>query len=134
MMKIELWKDREKKVVDPLLFSKGAETLSKNLAGECENSRRRLNKRTQIRKFYDEVVRLNSASKMRESEWKNILPLVHMLTAKAAYAKGRDLVSDNFLQFIRNSVEQVKNPADLSVFANFFEAFMGFYRMDCPVN
>jgi len=134
MDKIEFWKDKKRKTVDPKLYSVTAEALSKELAGECENSRRRLNKRTQIRKFYDEVVRLDMAAKTREQDWENILPLVHMVTAKAAYAKGRELVSDNFVKFIRSSIEQISEPQDLNVFANFFEAFVGFYRMDCPAN
>ncbi len=134
MDKIDFWKDKERKTVDPTLYSSKAEALSKELAGECENSRRRLNKRTQIRKFYDEVVRLDMAARTREQDWENILPLVHMVIAKAAYARGRELVSDNFVKFIRSSIEQVKEPQDLNVFVNFFEAFVGFYRMDCPAN
>ena len=69
-----------------------------------------------------------------KAEWENIEPLVHMLVAKAAYAQGRKLVSDTFVQFIRSSVHQVKGPKELGVFASLFEAFMGFYRQDCPVN
>lgn len=134
MSTIDFWKDRDKKIIDPWLYSKRAEQLSKQLAEDCESSRKKPNKRTQVRRFYDEVVRLETTARSRAGEWEHILPLVHMLTAKAAYARGRDLVSDNFLNFIRSAVEQVAEPGDLSVFANFFEAFMGFYRMDCPVN
>ncbi len=134
MERIRFWKDEGKKTVDPMLFSKKAEELSKLLAAECENSRgKKINKRTQIRRFYDEVIRLGMAAKSQKSDWDSILPLVHMLVAKAAYARGRELVSDTFVEFIRSSIEQVKDPKDLGVFSNFFEAFMGFYRADCPV-
>lgn len=132
MEKIFLWKDYEKKTIDPKLFSNTAEDLAKKINEDIRTARN-ANKRTQIRKFYDEVVRLNMLSKTRpEGEWENILPLVHMLTAKAAYAKGRNLISENFMFFIRDSVDQVKRPEDLNVFSNFFEAFMGFYRMYGP--
>ncbi len=134
MEKIEFWKDRENRKIDPNLFSGQAEMLAKTLADDCEKSRRRQNKRTQIRKFYDEVTRLNLEAKNRGADWDNILPLVNMITAKAAYAKGRELVSDNFLSFIRASVTQIKDPEDLSVFANLFESFYGFYKLHCPVN
>ncbi|MDD5207599.1 MAG: type III-A CRISPR-associated protein Csm2 [Desulfobacterales bacterium] len=133
MARIVFWLDEEKRTVDPTLFSEKAERLSKDIADECEKSRRRINKRTQIRRFYDEVVRLDLVSKNPKSDWGAVLPLVHMLVAKAAYAKGRELVSDTFVEFIRYSIEQVKHPKDLNVFAKFFEAFMGFYRSDCPV-
>ena len=134
--KILLWKDREKGVVDPFLFSTKAEDLAKKISDENKQSKgQKSNKRTQIRKFYDEVIRLDMDAKSRKDEWANITPLVHMITAKAAYANGRDkLVSDSFLTFIRDAVNQIQEPKDLSVFANFFEAFMGFYRLHGPKN
>lgn len=134
MEKIQLWKDKENRKINPGLFSEQAENLAKLLAEDCTQSRRKFNKPTQIRKFYDEVVRLNLEAKNRTVDWENILPLVNMITAKAAYAKGRELVSDNFLEFIRTSVKQVDEAEDLAVFANLFEAFYGFYKLHCPVN
>ena len=134
MKKIELWQDKEKRTIDPSLFSKTAEELAKAIRDDHEQ-RRKCNKRTQLRKFYDEVVRLAAlAGKRPDEEWVNILPMVHMLTAKAAYAMGRDLISGDFMEFIRDSVEQVKDPEDLKLFSNFFEAFMGFYRLHGPSN
>jgi len=133
MTKIEFWKDSKKDLIDPALFSSRAENLALEIAKDIEHSKN-ANKRTQIRKFYDEVVRLDMEAKTREGEWHNVAPLVHMLTAKAAYAKGRNLISDGFLDFIRHSVGQINSPKDLSVFANFFEAFMGFYRLHGPKN
>jgi CRISPR-associated protein Csm2 len=133
MIKIEFWKDSKKDLIDPTLFSSIAENLALEIKKENEQNKN-TNKRTQIRKFYDEVVRLDMEAKAREEEWHNIVPLVHMLTAKAAYAKGRSLISDGFLDFIKHSVGQVNSPKDLAVFANFFEAFMGFYRLYGPKN
>jgi len=80
------------------------------------------------------VVRLSILGKTRPKEWDNILPLVHMLTAKAAYAQGRKLISKNFMIFIKDSIDQIERPEDLEVFSNFFEAFMGFYRLHGPNN
>lgn len=134
MAEIIFWKDKENGKVDPTLFSNTAEKLAKELAEDCRASKSRENKRTQIRKFYDEVVRLNMEAKARPQEWDSILPLVHMLPAKVAYAKGRRLVSDNFLNFIRSSIKQISGKKDLELFANFFEAFIGFYRMHGPAN
>lgn len=133
MQKIDLWKDPEKKTLDPGLFSKTAEDLARAIGKEWKENQS-LNKRAQLRKFYDEVVRLNSKTKSNPKEWQNILPLVHMITAKAAYAKGRNLVSEGFMNFIRDSINQIEQPEDLTVFSNFFEAFMGFYRLHGPKN
>ena len=88
------------------------------------------NKRTQIRKFYDEVVRLNSLAnnKTNPEEWDNVLPYVNMLIAKAAYAQGRNSVTPDFVDLMKNCIKEVREKKDLEVFANFFESFMGFYR------
>ena len=134
MEKIELWTDRENKKIDPALFSDKAETLAIQLADDCKNSGEKINKISQIRKFYDEVVRLNMTAKNKNSEWDNILPMVNMIIAKTAYAKGRNLISDNFLNFMKSSIKQVEAPEDLAVFANLFEAFYGFYKLHCPSN
>jgi CRISPR-associated protein Csm2 len=133
MEKIVLWKDREKQLLDPELFSKKAEELAITTKEDIETAKNS-NKRTQIRKFYDEAVRLNHTAKTRQNDWNNIIPMVHMLTAKAAYAQGRKLISKNFMGFIKESVNQIERPEDLNVFCNFFEAFMGFYRLHGPNN
>lgn len=133
MERIDFWKDKAKGTVDPFLFSKKAEDLATAFAAENRDSpSQRANKRTQIRKFYDEVLRLDGLAQSKPDNWDVVLPQVHMLTAKAAYARGRGLVSDNFLAFIKYSVGQIQKPEDLAVFASFFEAFMGFYRMCLP--
>ena len=130
--KIEFWKDKDNGQIDPLLFSSRAEDLARKFANEHETIRGKPNKRTQVRKFFDEITSLNMAAKSGRQDFQNVLPLVHMLTAKAAYANGRELVSDAFLVFIRQSVEQVNDERDLDVFANLFEAFIGFYRLHGP--
>ena len=134
MARIQLWKDKPKGLIDPKLFSEKAENLAKILASEQERSKKKINKRTQFRKFYDEVVRLSGEAEKKPEHWESVLPRVHMLTAKAAYASGRKLVSDNFLNFVKESVEQVQDRKDLTLFADFFEAFMGFYRKHAPEN
>lgn len=123
-MKINLWKDREKEIVDPKLFSVEAEVFAQKLASD-----KRKDKSSQLRKFFDEIVRLDTMAKSTHQSWENILPYVHMITAKAAYAKGRQLISDDFLEFVKTGVDQINSPKDLSVFASFFEAFLGFYKI-----
>ncbi|MBI9093104.1 MAG: type III-A CRISPR-associated protein Csm2 [Desulfobacterium sp.] len=133
MTSICYWKDKSKKTINPKLFSTEAEKLAKDVASDNERSNK-VNKRTQLRKFYDEVLRLNTLSRSNPGDWDNILPYVQMLTAKVAYAKGRDLVSNNFLNFMKSGIEQVEDQDDLAVFSNFFEAFMGFYKQHGPSN
>ncbi len=134
MEKINLWMDKKEKKIDPVLFSDKAESLAKELADDCMQARKRVNKISQIRKFYDEVVRLDMAAKNKNSDWDSILPMINMTIAKTAYARGRNLISENFLSFIKSSIKQIETPEDLAVFANFFEAFYGFYKLYCPAN
>ncbi|NVM21956.1 MAG: type III-A CRISPR-associated protein Csm2 [Desulfobacterales bacterium] len=133
---ISFYKDREKRILNPDLFSDVAEKLADNIyksgLRKKKNGKQKLelNKRTQIRKFYDEVIRLNSLAnnKTNSEDWHNIWPYVNMLIAKAAYAEGRDNVTGDFTDFMKQSIKQIRDSKDLLVFANFFEAFMGFYR------
>ena len=134
MEPMDLWKDREAETLDPTLFSDKAEAFARQLAADNEKNKGRVNKRTQIRKFYDEVTRLNQLARTQENRWESIHPMVHMLTAKAAYASGRKLVSNSFLAFIKSCVNQVETRKDLEVFSNLFEAIMGFYRLHGPNN
>ena len=134
---IKFYIDENKKTLDPYLFSDKAAGLAKEiyeagLGKPDREGKRKLSKnmRTQIRKFYDEVLRysLLANHKANPEPWDIIHPYLNMLVAKTAYAEGREKVTANFTTFIKNSIGQIKTPQDLLVFANFFEAFMGFYR------
>ncbi len=139
-MDFKLWSDKEKKTIDPFLFSEKAEKLASELEMKGRSGRTNRdnspqhdkNKHSQLRKFYDEVQRLNSISKLNPEKWMVVYPMVHMLTAKAAYAQGRKLTSPEFTDFVKQGVNQISRPEDLRVFADFFEAFMGYYKLIGP--
>ncbi|OQX18729.1 MAG: type III-A CRISPR-associated protein Csm2 [Desulfobulbaceae bacterium A2] len=128
MVTISLWKDKENRKLEPTLFSETAEKLAEKIGAEGNN----VNKSTQLRRYYDEVVRLTTQAKASTANMDLILPQVHMLVAKVAYAKGRNLVTDSFVQMMKSGISQVENKEDLQVFANFLESFMGFYKMYRP--
>jgi len=134
MVDVTFYKNVQTRAIKPELFSTTAEQLAIEFAGANE----RQNRRTQVRKFYDEVVRLNTLAKQTgdqdQAAWDDILPYLNMLIAKAAYAQGRNLVTEEFVQFIRGSVIQVGERKDLDVFTSFFEALMAFYRKYRPSN
>jgi len=124
-MEIKFWKDKSKKQIDPELFSRKAEELAEEIFNKGSS---RLNKPTQIRKFYDEVLRFDSVVKTNPAEFEAILPYLKMLNAKAAYAVGRDLISVEFKDFIQSALKQINDKEDFNLFAGFFEAFMGYYK------
>ncbi len=130
MSEIRLWKDAEKKTVDPLLFSKTAEWMAKELESDSRN--KKSNKGSQLRRFFDEVVRLNDAAKSNAVDIEQLLPGLHLIIARAAYAQGRELVSENFVGMIRSGINQIESKEDLKIFTHFFEALMAFYKLYGP--
>ena len=131
MTSIKLWKDKEKQLLDPKLFSKNAEDLAQLIGTEGKTDRNK-NKNSQVRRYFDEVVRLNTMAQSGDTAMEQILPQVHMLVAKVVYAKGRKLVTDSFVEMIKSGVEQIRDRKDLQVFTNFLESFMGFYKVYGP--
>lgn len=127
-MAITLWKDKANKKLEPTLFSETAERLAKEIGSEGNN----INKSTQLRRYFDEVVRLNTQAKAKGADMDLILPQVHMLVAKVVYAQGRKLVSASFVETMKSGISQINDRDDLQVFTNFFESFIGFYKMHGP--
>jgi len=115
-------------LIDADLFSAFAEELAKKVNQERIQSRDKLNKPTQIRKFYDEMIRYRGVVQASPEEFVALLPYIKMLNAKAAYAMGRDLIGATFKSFISDSLKQVADRQDFELFCSFFEAFMGFYK------
>jgi CRISPR-associated protein Csm2 len=119
--------------LDPELFSTKAEKIAEEVFSGQLRSNGKANKPTQLRKFYDEILRFDGMLKSsppehQKAEFEKLLPYLKMLNAKAAYAMGRDLITKEFKDFLSQSLMQVKNKDDFDIFAGLFEAFMGFYK------
>jgi CRISPR-associated protein Csm2 len=139
-MEVKFYSDKQRKVLNPELFSSHAESWAKTV---CEsglkltvdkrtNKEKKVlekNKISQIRKFYDEAWRfsdyLNSGEK-----YELLLPHLYMLNAKAAYAEGRKLITSEFKMFLRQSLDYLSDndQKTFDTFRCFFEAFMGYYK------
>lgn len=130
-MEIKFWTSEGR--LDSELFSTKAEQIASEVFDGQLRSNGKANKPTQLRKFYDEVLKFDGivkscpADKQKE-EFNKVLPYLKMLNAKAAYAVGRDLITKEFKDFISKSLANVNNQDDFEVFAGLFEAFMGFYK------
>ncbi|GGY39140.1 type III-A CRISPR-associated protein Csm2 [Bacterioplanes sanyensis] len=108
------------------LYADIAEEKAKVVA----SARGEFNKSTQLRRFYDEVLMWEQKSRRCSAdEFNNFLPLIRMLKAKVAYAKGRNLVDENFFSLFSHCLSQVNDKDSLRSFKLFFEAFMGFYKV-----
>ena len=115
-------------LTDDNLFSNHANLLAEEIA-EKSNT----NNRTQIRKFYDELVmwdeKINSSDDTAEVNYKANKVLLKMMKAKVAYAKGRKHIDFKFEDFFNHCIDQVNGPQKLRQFKLFFEPFMGYYRI-----
>jgi CRISPR-associated protein Csm2 len=127
-MDFKISKSGEK--LDPELFNNVAKHEARRIAGD--DPKKTDNKPTQLRKFYDEIVMWDSKVMMYPEKFDEYLPFIRMLNAKAAYARGRKLVDDNFVGLLNTGLQQVICPETLHTFKLFMEAFMGFYKQERP--
>lgn len=134
-MEIKFWEDKDKKIIRSDLFSEQAKTIADAVFSEKDNKK---NNPTQLRKFYDEVLRFDSILKTiptakQPEEFNKMLPYLMMLNSKAAYAEARGFVSKKFREFLSKSLSQIKTKDDFEAFSGLFEAFMGFYKYNVEV-
>jgi len=107
--------------------NKTAETIANNRS-------RDVNKSTQLRKYYDEIIMWEQKIRQNPDNYSEYIPFIKMLNAKVAYANGRNLVDTNFVDLMRHCTGQIQED-DINSFYTFklfFEAFMGFYKMHKP--
>jgi len=112
--------------IDADLFDKIASTAAKSVA-RCK---REQNKSTQLRRFYDELVMWEEKVRQTPDKFDEYLPFIRMLKAKAAYAEGRKLVDGAFVDFLEQTINQIDSAETLRTAKLFFEAFMGFYKLE----
>ncbi|MEN9481194.1 MAG: hypothetical protein RLZZ298_2589 [Pseudomonadota bacterium] len=87
-----------------------------------------LNKSTQIRRFYDELVGWQERIADDEAKFKEMEAFIKMLNAKVAYAKGRKLVDDQFEAWFRDCIKSTTSAIALKHFRLHFEAVIGFLK------
>ncbi len=128
----------ETKDLDAELFSAIAEETAQTIA---DNPSKHINKPTQLRRFYDEIVMWENKAMLlanekdeekRTEKFAEMLPFIKMINAKTAYAEGRKLVDSNYVKLISHCLNQVDNPRSMKHFKIFMEAFMGFYKVKRP--
>ena len=94
----------------------------------------RKNKSTQLRKFYDELVmwfdkvQIERSKDAKAAKYSEIAPFIKMMTAKVAYARGREHVDECFETLFSHLIKQITDPDSLKHAKLFMEAFMGFYK------
>lgn len=117
----------------PKLFDDVAQEIANTLRPKSDY---KSNKRSQIRRFYDEMLRFEAELRNTDSEtFKKRLPFLRMLNARAAYAaerraEGGTLVDSNFTEFLKKLLTEVKDHTTLRNACTLFEAVIGFSPRD----
>ena len=89
----------------------------------------KIDKSTQIRKFYNDFLILQAKAKDCETEEEfkeKILPLIYFSKAKLAYAKGRKTISEEFMKEIDYWIGQIKSRNDFENFMYYYQALIGY--------
>ena len=106
------------------LFNGEAEAVANKLSQAAGH----LNKTSQIRRFYDELVGWQERVDGDDAKFKQYEAFIKMLNAKVAYAKGRKLVDDQFEAWFRDCIKSTTNAKALDHFRLHFEAVLGFLK------
>lgn len=123
------------KPLPEMLFADIAQEKAQKIR-EAGKAGKAKNQSTQLRKFYDELVMwqekvwLAQSKDDRQSIYVDCAPFIKMLTAKVAYAKGREHVDTCFEKLFSHVIRQVQCPDTLKHAKLFMEAFMGFYKAE----
>lgn len=110
------------------LFDSTAQEIAKRLA----DAGRDVNKSSQLRRFYDEIIRHVDAHRETsnaegdKARFQRDLPFIRLICAHAAYAKTRKHVDANFVAFLQHGLRQVDTPEHLRMLRTLFEAVIGF--------
>ncbi len=149
---VKYFKDKSKGIVNEELFSSVAEEIAKKFGQSekkslgkdrkgKEKTKNLSNSKSQIRKFYDEVLRnkviIESMSSSQDSsreeyeiiverEFRKRLPYIKMLKAKVTYAYVREKITSDFKKFIEENIDSIRDWEDFKVFCDFFEAVVAY--------
>lgn len=122
-------------VIPPIIFNdkKGLASLIRDdamiYAEQIIKNRGSRDNYTQIRKYYDELVRIQQQSLgSDEGTFKKLLPIIYIVAAKASYAVSKKTLTQSFGNFIEKNVKSINTKEDLDNFIMLFEAVLGYLK------
>ena len=110
---------------DSRLYDEVAKKLAEEIYGEGKEPQTNKN---QIRNFYDKILEFyDDIFVKKDKSYPEIEPFLKMLNSKIEYAKGRKVVGEKFVEFMKNGIKEIKNEEDLKNFKLLFEVVIGFF-------
>ncbi|PMP65198.1 type III-A CRISPR-associated protein Csm2, partial [Desulfurella multipotens] len=117
-------------IVKDDLFSVTADKIAKSFFNNKDRIKGPITE-SQIRKFYDEVLRLRlklDSANDKEKKFAEILPYLRMLIPKVIYSKSRNNVNKSFESFIKMNIENITKVREFEVFCDLFEAVIAYTK------
>lgn len=94
-----------------------------------EQKNKNLDKYTQLRKFYDELLKIQlKIESDKNIDFKIFLTSIYMLVSKSAYAFARGKLSEKFSSFIEKNVKNITTKDDIDMFVLYYEAILGYVK------
>lgn len=88
------------------------------------------NKRSQIRRFYEYLLRVESKMNLPNNDFSSIEADFMELVPHVTYAGQRRVVSKMFIEFIEKNAAAVHDEKDVRAFVKHFEAVIAFTKKD----
>lgn len=87
---------------------------------------------TQVRKFYSQVLefkeKIHSSGSRSDDVFREVLPYIYMLKAKAEYSFQRGNINANFKSFINGNIDLIENVEGFDRFCTLFEAVIAYCK------
>ncbi|MFG6395001.1 MAG: type III-A CRISPR-associated protein Csm2 [Lachnospiraceae bacterium] len=121
------YSDPEKEKLKKEYITRYPENIAKSLE---HDSSKEVNKRSQIRKFYEYLLRVERKMQLKGNDYSMAEADLEALVPYVSYANKRKLVSALFQTYIKKNVESVHDEKDMKAFVKHFEALVAFTKRD----
>ena len=126
MADVKYYIDDTKQVIKEDLFAVEAKKYADSFSNDFPKI-----KSSQMRKFYNDILLIKTKIEQAPKptiEFQKQHPYINMIVAKAAYAKARRHIGDNFERFLKDNIaDTIKDDRDFMVFCDLFEAVVAYY-------
>jgi len=100
--------------------------IAKLLSDEKNKNNKNKNKRSQIRKFYEYVLRIQDLLKRKKTGFSVVEAELARLVPYVKYAESRSTVTELFRMFVEENVKHIHDEKDLTAFVKHFEAIVAY--------
>ncbi len=115
-------------VLKPEYIVEYSKEIARKLASkdEWEKPNTPQNKRSQVRKFYEYVLRIQGLLQLKNNHFGTVEAELKRLIPYAEYAMSRGTVSELFQNFINDNIMALHNVDDLNAFVKHFESIVAY--------